>query len=109
MTLVQKLRFGMEIVGVFLSIVFLLWVLIKIYIKYCRNKNPKYNQFGKTPLTLDEKTFIAKWRFDITHEDARSVVQRLHPDMKNTEDEFDDFELRVEFNQERDVVKSLRS
>lgn len=29
--------------------------------------------------------------------------------MKNTEDEFDDFELRVEFNQERDVVKSLRS
>jgi hypothetical protein len=36
-------------------------------------------------------------------------VQRLHPEMKNTDDEFDDFELRVEFNQERGVVKGVRS
>jgi len=36
-------------------------------------------------------------------------VQRLHPEMRNTEDEFDDFELRVDFNQARDVVVSVRS
>ena len=36
-------------------------------------------------------------------------MQRLHPEMRNTEDEFDDFELRVDFNQARDVVVSVRS
>ena len=29
--------------------------------------------------------------------------------MRNTDDEFDDFELRVEFKQEKDVIQGVRS
>jgi hypothetical protein len=51
-------------VNVFLTstgIVFTLWLLRFLYKKYCRGKNQKYNQFGKAPLTKDEKAFVERW------------------------------------------------
>lgn len=96
----------MEIIGGIFIFILLTWALLKLYIRYCRNKNPKYNQFGKTALNRDEKRFISKWVFEVPFDD---VSQRLHPEMRNTEDEFDDFELRVEFKQEMGQSRVVRS
>jgi len=57
-----------HVISVFLTstgIVFVLWLLRLLYRKFCRGKNQKYNQFGKTPLTNDEKAFIQRWQFHI--------------------------------------------
>lgn len=96
----------MEIVGGILTCVFFLWALLKLYIRFFRNRNPKYNQFGKTALNKDEKTFISKWVFEIPYND---VSQKLNPEMRNTLDEFDDFELRVEFKQTKGESRVVRS
>lgn len=111
MNLEQKILYGVEILVWLILGFFVLWGLLKLYIKYCRNKNPKYNQFGKTALNKDEKTFIAKWRFDIDahHENNDMVTQHLNPEMQRNNDEFDDYELRVEFKQEVGVTKVVRS
>jgi len=83
------LRFGIEIIGIGLSTILFIFLLLKLYIKYCRNKNPKYNQFGKAPLSRDEKTFLSKWQFEVSGS-LHEITQQISPQLRENNNGADD-------------------
>lgn len=89
-----------EYTGIAIALIVAIVCIRNHYAKKQRTKNRKYNQFGKQPLTVDETKFVKRWIFDIPRSLQDVVGQKISPeDIKGKENAYDDYELRVAFDQ----------